>query len=304
MIEVWRFLDGKAGHERQTAGLIAALARARAVQVFEIRCGSGGLAGWRRWLGGRAALPPGARAPALLLGAGRACQWPLLLARHRYGGRTVYCMKPALPTAWFDLCLVPRHDGARPGAHVEPTLGVLNDVQCQGSAPRTRTLVLVGGPSRHHGWDETALLAQLARVLEGARGPVVISDSRRTPPSTRAALAAVARAGVSFAPATGLTGDWLPRALCTAATVWVTADSVSMLFEALTAGAGVGLLDVPARRDDRITRIAPALVADGRVTPLSAWQPGAALSVNAPLAEAERCAALILARWPMVAHDA
>lgn len=304
MIEVWRFLDGKAGHERQTAGLVAALARTHPLRVVEIPCGTDGRAGWRRWLGGGIAIPPDAGTPDLLLGAGRACQWPLLRARRRHGGRAIYCMRPALPTSWFDLCLVPRHDGAQGGPHVEPTLGALNDVCCATDTRRAGTLVLIGGPSRHHGWDETALLGQLARILDGERGPVVVSDSRRTPPATRAALSALTRPGLTFEPAAGAAADWLPRALCAAATVWVTADSVSMLFEALTAGAAVGLLEVPARRDDRITRIAPALVTEGRVTPLAAWQPGTPLPRSAPLAEATRCATLILSRWPMVARDA
>jgi mitochondrial fission protein ELM1 len=181
---------------------------------------------------------------------------------------------------------------------------VLNDVHCGAAALRAQTLILIGGPSRHHGWDELALLDQVARVLAGTRGPVVISDSRRTPHATRVALATLARPGVTFEASARGDPGWLPHALCAATAVWVTADSVSMLFEALTAGAGVGLLDVPVRRFARIARIAPMLVAEGLVTPLAAWRPGAPLRAIEPLAEAARCAALILARWPGIARHA
>jgi hypothetical protein len=77
--------------------------------------------------------------------------------------------------------------------------------------------------------------------------------------------------------------------------VWVTADSVSMLFEALSAGCAVGVLEVPARRDDRITRIAPSLLAESRVLSLAQWQAKGEWPRPPPLAEAARCAARVAA---------
>ena len=48
--------------------------------------------------------------------------------------------------------------------------------------------------------------------------------------------------------------DWLPAQLARAGQAWATADSVSMVYEALTAGAAVGILDVPRQRASRISR--------------------------------------------------
>lgn len=295
-LEVWRFRDGKPGHERQTAGLIAALARRRSLNVHDIPVDGAARAGWH-WLTRRAPRPDGGSAPALLIGAGRACQWPLLAARRTYGGRAVYCMKPGLPTRWFDLCLVPQHDAARRGPHVEPTFGVLNDV-APGARDRALTLVLIGGPSRHHRWDETQVLDQIRGVLAHRDEEIIITDSRRTPPSTRAALAALTAAGVTYQPAADCAPAWLTDMLAAAQTAWVTADSVSMIFEALTAGLGVGLLDVPVRRRDRLARLAESLVRTGHVTAFSAWQRGEHLAPAVPpIDEAARCADLLLARW-------
>jgi mitochondrial fission protein ELM1 len=87
--------------------------------------------------------------------------------------------------------------------------------------------------------------------------------------------------------------DWLPNLLARAAEVWVSADSVSMIYEALSAGAHVGVLEVPARRVDRITAIAADLHARGLVMALGDAMPAQPVTLR----EAERIAGLILARW-------
>jgi uncharacterized protein len=298
-LEVWRFRDGKAGHERQTAGLLAALGALRSLRVQEIAVSSL-RAPWWHWLRGSWPFPTLNESPALLVGAGRACQWPLLAARRHFGGRTIYCMKPALPARCFDLCLIPAHDGAERSTHVEPTCGVLNDVQPHSGARQAHTLLLIGGPSRHHQWDEPALLKQVASIIFGSpTRDFIIADSRRTPASTRTALATFVQPGVVYQSSTTSPADWLPRALSSAHAAWVTADSVSMIFEALTAGLGVGLLEVPARKVDRIAALAASLIKQRQVTSFKGWLQGQPLrAATPPLAEAARCAALILARWP------
>lgn len=299
-LEVWRFCDGKAGHERQTAGLVAALARRRAIAVREIAVAPIA-APWWHWLRRSWPEPPAGSTPALLVGAGRACQWPLLAARRCFGGRIIYCMKPGLPVSCFDLCLIPQHDNARVGPHVEPTFGVLNDIALAAPHAGDLTLIMIGGPSRHHDWDDAAVLRQIARILDQRAGAVVITDSRRTPPSMQTALQRLARDNISYQPGTTSPPAWLAAKLAAAREAWVTADSVSMVFEALTAGVGVGLIDVPVRRRDRIARLGESLVHHGQVTAFRAWQQGEPLSPpQPPINEAARCADLVLSRWSLL----
>ncbi len=295
---VWRLRDNKPGHARQTAGLVQALQKLRPLAVHDIEVASAWTAfGWWR----KREFPPGVgfAAPQLLLGAGRACQWPLLAARRAFGGRAVYCMRPGLPQRWFDLCLIPRHDGAVTSAYVEPTVGVLNDVQPSRRRTPERTLILVGGPSHHHRWDEAEVLKQIASLIFGSRERAfVISDSRRTPTTTCAQLNQFARQGVEVHHHAAVPFDWLPTMLDDVGQAWVTADSVSMIFEALTAGLGIGILNVPAHREDRISRLSAELVAAGSAISFDAWRGGATLQATpTPLAEALRCAALIVDRW-------
>ena len=276
---VWRFCDGKAGHERQTAGLLEALGALRQLEIHVLRDG----------------MRPSSALPQLAVGAGRACAWRMLLSRGSGQALRVYLMNPPLPRRLFDLCLVPRHDGVAEQPGVILTDGVLNDLRPARGPRGGPLLVLVGGPSKHHRWDEAGLLAQVAAVLADTPDtPVLISDSRRTPASTSAALQGLAGGRVNVVRHTEVAPDWLPTTLASAAGAWVSADSVSMLFEALTTGCAVGVLEVPCKREDRINRIAAALAARGMVTLFSAWQGSRQLAPpREPLAEAARCAALI-----------
>ena len=297
-VVVWRFHDGKPGHDRQTAGLLRALAERLPLAVHALPVATAGISVWqglrRRLPAALEALP----APQLLLGAGHACEWPLIAARRARGGRSVYLMKPSFPTRCFDLCFVPRHDGVAAGLHVEQTEGVLNDLAPGSRGRQGPAVVLVGGPSKHHSWDEAGLLRQVASLVFGSRArDLVITDSRRTPATTATALARFSREGVQFVSHRDVGGDWLRDTLAQAPAAWVTADSVSMLFEALTAGCAVGVLEVPAIRDDRISGIAPGLLRAGRVSSLAGWIASGELPPPpAPLAEATRCAAIVHAR--------
>lgn len=297
-VVLWRFIDGKAGHERQSEGLVAALAARVPLEVHDLPADPG--AGVRAWLTGRCPAGGALPAPRLAIGAGRACRWPLLAARRAHGARAVCLMRPGLPTGWFDACIVPRHDAPRESATVIASEGPLNPLRPSPERDAQLALVLIGGPSAHHGWDTDALARTLAAVV--ARRPGLdwqLADSRRTPDGCLETLARALPGGVRLVPHRASERDWLPTTLPRAAYAWVTADSMAMIFEALTAGARTGVLDVPARRSDRITRVAHDLCARGLAGSTAGWlDTGELPSAPAPLAEAERCAGLLLERFP------
>ncbi len=293
---VWQLTDGKRGHERQTEGLLAALAARSTLEVRRIAVPQAPAARLLDFVLARTSVSPGTPVPNLVLGAGRACQWPLLAARRAHGARIVYLMRPALPTAWFDLCIVPRHDRPAPRANVIVSEGPLNPLRADCSTVRDAGLLLIGGPSRHHGWDDDAVLRQIDRIVSHRPDlDWTLSDSRRTP--TTFATLARRHLGFRFVSHHECASEWLPEMLARAAQTWVSADSANMLYEALTAGTEVGVIDVPIRRADRVTAIAEALCARGwvrRITDLDQI----ATSAVGPLHEADRCADLLLARWP------
>ena len=236
-------------------------------------------------------LPP----PDLLLGAGHASHFHLLAARRRFGGRCVVLMKPSLPRAWFDLCIVPEHDGAGPMQNQLITRGVLNTIRSGGEHNEEVGLAVIGGPSRHYRWDDGALLQQLEQLIRARpKRRWWLTSSRRTPAALLGRLAGELN-GVEFVPYPKASGDWLAERLAEAGEVWVSEDSVSMIYEALSSGARVGLLAVPRQGCSRVSRGVDRLVGDGWV-----GAPGDMRLAEGPgqeINEADRCAQWINERW-------
>ena len=283
---VWRLIDGKPGHERQTAGFLKALNKISPCDSYEISAQV--LNSLRTLILPRDPSLPTSR-PDLIIGAGRQCEIAMLALKHRFGGRAIYFMRPRLPTRLFDLCIIPYHDSPPEQPHIIISEGVLNDLQPAPNKIPNAGVILVGGPSKHHRWHEESLLAQLNELIahhENIR--FKLSPSRRTPESTKDKLKHLE--GADYFDLDSIDHDWLPRTLAESTTAWVTKDSVSMIYEALSCGAKVGLLDVPVRRQDRITRVPEALVKRAFVTEFNAWRGAHQMQDSPTLAEADRVA--------------
>jgi mitochondrial fission protein ELM1 len=139
------------------------------------------------------------------------------------------------------------------------------------------------------------MLAMLAQATD--RGGWELTDSRRTPEGflaqIREKLPGIAAISHMQTPP-----GWVPEKLREAKEVWVTEDSVSMIYEALTSGARVGLLPVPRlKTQSRVLRGIDGLLADEYLTAFADWERTQHL-VTPPetLAEADRCAGELLAR--------
>jgi mitochondrial fission protein ELM1 len=210
-------------------------------------------------------------------------------------------MKPTLPSSIFDLCLIPRHDlkGKAPRVNMIATRGAMNRVPPPDERPRNGGLILLGGPSSSYGWDSDDMAKAISSIVAACgERPWRITNSRRSPEGELEALTETCPALVTH-PHTTTGRDWLPERLAEAAEVWVSEDSVSMIYEALSSGARVGLLPVPRLKPNgRVARGIDELIADGYLTPFSSWKASTGLPA-APevLREAERCAREVLKRF-------
>lgn len=293
---VWRLIDGKPGHEKQSLGLTQALSRHVATNIHDIHVDPHGsyLFGW---LLGR--FPAGANLPDphILIGAGHRTHLALLAARRARGGRVVVLMQPSLPSRLFDLCLIPAHDEPAAAPNVVTTRGALNAVTPSRQHRPELGLILVGGPSSHYAWGNQRVADQIEQLTR--RNPEVqwrLTTSRRTPADFLAQLPPAANLEVF--PVEATPPGWLEAELAQAGQAWVSEDSVSMVYEALTAGCAVGLLRLPASPDNRVGRGVERLIREGWVTPFEAWQPEQPmLSAPEGFDEADRCARRILADW-------
>lgn len=326
---IWILSDGKAGHLSQTRGLAGALVARRGGQIREID-----LAGKSFWGKLREIWKQGAEVrdqrsevraqgsedteevtPGFIIAAGHGTHLPLLLSGCLFKrAKTVVCMKPSLPMSWFDCSVVPRHDLtsdvlAKPPAHIIPTLGALHGVKPSPERPKTHTLILIGGPSKEYGWDERQMIEQLNTVVqsagfrvqgseEGTQQKFLLTTSRRTPAGFVDVLRRECPA-IDVVPVEETARGWVAEKLRCAKGVWVTRDSVSMIYEALGSGSPVGLLNMPSLQPDgkkksRVAKGIEMLEADGWVTPFDVWKQTNVLKSRGALVEVDRVAEKLL----------
>lgn len=289
---VWIVSDGKPGHVNQSLGLAEALARAAPTAIHILPR----LPAWRAGLALLLKRFPGNTLPEpdLIIGAGHATHLTLLAVRRACGGRAVVLMKPSLPRRGFDLCIVPQHDGVAADAHTLVSEGALNRIRPSMAGDPDQGLLLIGGPSPHFEWDSDAVQLQIKSIL--ARTPEMhwtLTTSRRTPADFLLQLPQPSN--LSIVPHAATSPEWLLEQYAQCNTVWVSPDSASMVFEALSAGAAVGIFDLPVNPGSRVAHAIAHLAEAQRITRFANWCAHGSLHLNLrPLAEADRCAAWIL----------
>lgn len=289
---IWRFTDGKPGHMQQTLGLTQALSRLTPCEVIDFDVVANPVT-VIDFIMGRFSPGLACKRPDFILGAGHATHFALLAARRAVGGRIVVLMKPSLPLFFFDHVIAPEHDGVPESPRILKTRGVLNPMMAGDKKPDS-LLFLIGGPSKHVSWDSAAVLAQLDAVIATLPSSICwrITDSRRTPEALREELQR--RYGERFKSVDQCQPGWLAEQLAITETVWVSEDSVSMVYEALTAGCCVGLLSLPSgNAGNRVMRGMRKLAENGIVIRFDDWSVAARALPSPP----DFNEALRAARW-------
>lgn len=302
--------DGKHDHLTQTRGLAdALLERARkACPEMQHSCHEISVAG-KSWFaklfykGKDLELPR----PHLILCAGHSTHLAALsLARH-LRCLCMVCMRPSLPLSMFDLCITPRHDvpeNGVPASNVFLTNGSINNIKPHPEKEKKYTLVLIGGPNKEFKWEAEHILTQLRTIASKSSRPILLTTSRRTPSDfVDDVTSACPNIRVEAFDQTGDT--WVADQLASAAEVWVTQDSVTMVYEALSSGAPVGIIEMPRKRpphknkQSRIERGINMLIADGGTNSFTEWAKTNTLPhPENVIDEAARAADYILSKFP------
>ena len=302
-LEVWRFTDGKPGHEKQTDGLLHAMAERISLNVHPVAIpAKGGFRRFRQWLFGQ--FPDGKDLPNpdLLVGAGHRLHIAMLAARKARGGRLLVCMKPSLPLSWFDLALVPRHDHPPDTDKVLRTRGALTTVRPSSDKDSQSGLFLIGGPSPHFDWSDEEVAEQVRKVILGSEEEIVdwkLTTSRRTPRAFLERLKSAELPNLTIFPVEETSSGWVDDQLARSGVGWVTEDSVSMVHEALTSGCLTGLLQLPVKaRPSRVALGILDLTKKEWLTSFAKWDGGDPLRSAPPgFDEATRCAEWVVDRW-------
>ena len=291
---IWQFLDGRPGHENQVRGLTEAIGRNQDVDVHNVFVG-GHLSGLKSLLPGRLDFGCALPSPDILIGAGHSTHLPMLASKRRFGGQTIVIMKPSLPLSLFDLCLIPAHDRLIfPARNVIRTEGALNRVQPSTSQDENRGMILIGGPSRHFYWSDSSIVKQIQAIVGNNSKSWTVATSERTPASFLR-LWKKALPKIPIVTSRNCSGDWLPEQLAQSSVVWVTCDSMSMIYEALTAGSRVGLLELTPFSDGRIPANISTLARNSLATPWSRWIKGHPLPCcRREFSESDRCSLVVL----------
>jgi mitochondrial fission protein ELM1 len=211
-------------------------------------------------------LTPGSRAtvagdpPDLTISTGHRSVPVVQELRRRSGGRTrsVHVGNPRLSPAHFDLVVptpeypVPDHPNVLrvPFAltREKPVLAPDPGAAWLETYPAPRRLLAIGGPTLNWSLDKGGVLDALADLLAAAAqdgGSVLVVGSPRTPKevlrAVREALAG-ARVPAMLVPNDGRPS--YPELLAAADTIFVTADSVAMVADAVMTGKPVGLVPI------------------------------------------------------------
>ena len=249
--------DGKAGHRSQAVGLYKAMQRQSNIEVTfqeisiqELPIFSLLKALWARRFG------LFEKKPDYIFGVGSHTQARVLLLGRVYPkAKTVIMMKPNFPVNWFDYAIIPQHDGVKESMHVITTQGALNPIVNENRHQPNRILIALGGNSKRHQWNDEKVLSSIQRLVENnVHATFILTTSRRTPDTFLETLAQQNfYSKLQIFPVEHTPQGWVFEEMQKAEAVWVTEDSVSMIFEALTAGCRVGVIMLDRVKEDRIT---------------------------------------------------
>lgn len=300
-MQIWVLSDSKPGHVNQSMGLAKAIAARTGADIETIELSGKGLIDKCKTVRHQ----PGKTPPDLIIAAGHATHLALLVAARRYNAVSVVCMMPSLPTWLFSLCVVPRHDlnadRKLVPPHILPTIGAMHGIRPQPDVQKEQTLILIGGPSKEYGWNPHLLKELLVDYIEPhTEGDIVLTTSRRTPEGF-ARLLSEGGTKIRIVPVEETAPGWVAEQLARSRAVWVTEDSVSMVYEALGSGSPVGIIPMPRELGNR-SRVAyglSLLLQEKRVVHLDEWiKTRRFYEQEEPLLEADRAADFIINRFP------
>jgi len=250
--------DGKAGHRSQALGLFNALQREfeSAVSFKEVSIDDLPIMPLLSAIL-KKQHPMFKEVPVLIIGVGSHTQARVLLLSKVYpAAKTVILMKPNFPFGWFDHVIIPEHDGIPAQGNVLLSHGALNPIVNEQRHQPNRILIALGGSSKRHQWNDAKVLQALQQITaQNPDAEIILTTSRRTPAEFLAQLQQQPFAQqMQIFPVEQTPQGWIFEEMQQAEAVWVTEDSVSMIYEALTAGCRVGIIEIDRLKADRIVK--------------------------------------------------
>ncbi len=309
IFRVLALLDGRPGHEKQTKGILRELEQIVPIKVeFRKVSYNSVLKDFfltlQIFLLSLIKSDNDERKFHFVIGTGRRTHLPALKEKMQNCAVALTCMTPAFYLrAFFDLCFIPEHDGGKENENVFFTIGPANCSIAKKKHEKDKGLILVGGTDKSHSWNDSEIIDQIKKIVSIEKQVHwTISSSPRTPASSVVLLEELEKEleNCRFYRYENTPAGWVEEQYALNKTVWVTADSMSMVYEALTAGCHVGLLPVRWKGENsKFARSEAQLLNRKIVFSFQDWGKGeSGIELDKePLNEAERCAKEIVRRW-------
>ena len=246
---IWKLLDGKTGHEKQILSLVKALKDEAAIKTIDIKIRS-----FLSLILFSINKLKKIQKPDFIIAAGHKTHMALLFLKYFFGGKSILIMKPSLPCNWFDLCIIPEHDKFRGRGLILWTKGVLSNTTNLINKNERKGLILIGGISKHYKWDSERVVNQIEELLRNNLSiHFILSTSRRTPKDFMMKINKLSFKNLKIHPTQDQNENWLKNQMNKTKYAWITEDSMSMIYESITAGQNVGLIGIKSKGKSRIT---------------------------------------------------
>jgi len=251
---IWRFTDGKAGHDKQSLALVESLMNQTKCRLFDFN-----VQDQRNpildIIFKNYKLPEGITKPDIAIGAGHKTHLHLLAIKRCFNAKIVVIMKPSIPLIFFDLCIIPKHDGIKNGPNIINTQSSLVKFNSNLKKKENTGLILIGGPSKHYFWDSKTVLEEICKISKKFKfKKLLLSTSRRTPFDFLDQLNELNISDIKVYEYSKIKSDWLDKHINKVKNIWVTNDSYSMVTEALASGADVDIIGLKVKQDSKLSK--------------------------------------------------
>ena len=251
---IWRFTDGKAGHDKQSLALVESLMNQTKCRLFDFN-----VQDQRNpildIIFKNYKLPEGITKPDIAIGAGHKTHLHLLAIKRCFNAKIVVIMKPSIPLIFFDLCIIPKHDGIKNGPNIINTQSSLVKFNSNLKKKENTGLILIGGPSKHYFWDSKTVLEEICKISKKFKfRKLLLSTSRRTPFDFLDQLNELNISDIKVYEYSKIKSGWLDKHINKVKNIWVTNDSYSMVTEALASGADVDIIGLKVKQDSKLSK--------------------------------------------------
>ncbi|GBU10272.1 nucleoside-diphosphate sugar epimerase [Gammaproteobacteria bacterium] len=221
----------------------------------------------------------------IVIGAGHGTHLSVLALKYYFKAIAIILMKPSLPRFLFDYCIIARHDGVKASTNALISDGALNTLDLPVDLiKKNQHIILIGGLSTHFDWDTKIIIENICTWImqQPLDMKIILTNSRRTPENLNAQLwdnltkitqqvqvtdhyakTRIDTDHFEWFDHQNTPQGWLADQLLHSQAALITEDSVSMIYEALTADVRLSLIRLSPIKRDKIAKNNQYLAACG-----------------------------------------